>query len=161
MLKISRLQHLSVFADISFVSPHVWYSQLIAYFANRAYHSFENIDFLNGPERRRTKRLARLAQKYEATATDDIIPLVPYSDKPVQGPGYTDVPYRGPVIFAERGWSSWEQSREWHCFCHSFSQAERLFLGLQSHYFIFVCVELYFCSCPTSTSTAGLGLTTT
>ncbi|KIM88199.1 hypothetical protein PILCRDRAFT_3241 [Piloderma croceum F 1598] len=66
---------------------------LIAYAANRRYHSFSNLDFLEGPERRRTRRNPPVfANKYQRADTDDgdLVPLTSYPAP--YGGRYTD-PY--------------------------------------------------------------------
>jgi len=73
---------------------------LIAYAANRSYNSFDSINFLDGPERRRTRRRARINRLFSGGQTEDT--MVPgqtyeYSDSKEQGALYTDVynPYHG------------------------------------------------------------------
>lgn len=66
--------------------------QLIAYASNRMYTSFDNINFLEGPERRRTRRKAKSHHRYETTDSDDALPLKPYRYSKGEDDGYTD-PY--------------------------------------------------------------------
>ncbi|KIM71620.1 hypothetical protein PILCRDRAFT_830233, partial [Piloderma croceum F 1598] len=65
---------------------------LIAYAANRTYHSFDNLDFLDGPERRRTRRKPILEHKYQRADTDDVVPMAAYSYSEPKEAVYTD-PY--------------------------------------------------------------------
>ncbi|KZP30473.1 hypothetical protein FIBSPDRAFT_1038145 [Athelia psychrophila] len=66
---------------------------LFAYTSSRQYTSFQNLDFLNGPERRKTKRGRKpvYQRTYSVDADDYSVPLVPYSpgDKKEAGYGYT------------------------------------------------------------------------
>jgi len=73
---------------------------LVAYAANRSYGSFEDINFLEGPERRRTRRNAGRDHLYEKTGTDDVVESPqPYGYSEPQGSNsmYTDPydPYHG------------------------------------------------------------------
>lgn len=75
--------------------------QSFAFAANRSYHSFAGIDFLNGPERRRTIRQSRLASQYErASYISDPVPLAPvnYSNQASPKSLYTksNSPHRTP-----------------------------------------------------------------
>jgi len=70
----------------------------VAYAANRSYHSFDSINFLDGPERRRTRRNAKRNHKYEKTATDDAaLPLQSfgYSERQEDGLHAPYDPYHG------------------------------------------------------------------
>jgi len=69
---------------------------LIAYAANRSYSSFNDVNFLEGPERRRSRRQQEYKQQTQA---NDVIPLTPFNyDEPQENaPIYTDTynPYHG------------------------------------------------------------------
>jgi diadenosine tetraphosphatase ApaH/serine/threonine PP2A family protein phosphatase len=78
--------------------------QLIAYASNHSYHSFENINFLEGPERRRTRRAARAGHMYQRTPSDDMVPLQPQQQSPRgQGYQYTDPYAHERELYAEGG----------------------------------------------------------
>lgn len=84
--------------------------QLIAYASNHSYHSFENINFLEGPERRRTRRRAAREHRYQIADADDMVPLRPQGQQSPRGQDYqyTD-PYahdHDTPLYAEGGrWS--------------------------------------------------------
>jgi len=64
---------------------------LLAYLSNRMYTSFDNINFLDGPERRRTRRKAASKHQYQRTEIDEL-PLQTYDAREEQDSTYTD-PY--------------------------------------------------------------------
>ena len=81
--------------------------QLIAYASNHSYHSFENINFLEGPERRRTRRRAAREHRYQIADADDMVPLRPQGQQSPRGQDYqyTD-PYahdHDTPLYAEGG----------------------------------------------------------
>jgi len=74
----------------------------IAYAANRSYHTFDDVNFLEGPERRRSRRQAKFDLQYKQTQANDMnVPLTrlgySYDEPQGQGPVSTEGfdPYRG------------------------------------------------------------------
>lgn len=106
--------------------PTIIYSRRIlqsfAFAANRSYHSFAGIDFLNGPERRCTIRQSRLASQYEQapSISDATVPLNPlvYSNQASPGP-----------LFA----NSNSPYREYHSYNRAVASQNSLYSGISQH----------------------------
>jgi hypothetical protein len=65
--------------------------QAIGYAANRRYNSFGSVNFLEGPERRRSQRQAKSEAQYQRTAATDGLTVQPHYDFKREDSGPTDL----------------------------------------------------------------------